>query len=172
MSNNIDAKIKEKGLVNKSDIPNIVRNSELNYDLSYYLGKIFLMMMVYEMFVYQPTLSMLQLQKGKGTHYILNWKSKGLYTSILFPKHSPFLHSVKFFGYEIGIKFDKDPLAVEQKIYTTKIVNAYIVYELGTCRLLPSTFVYTRFFTKIQFLYCFLVPWLNGSHGRHQRENL
>ena len=28
------------------------------------------------------------------------------------------------------MKFDKDPLAVEQNNYLTKIVNVYIVYEL------------------------------------------
>ena len=27
------------------------------------------------------------------------------------------------------IKFDKDPLAIEQNNYTTKIVNVYIVYN-------------------------------------------
>ena len=30
----------------------------------------------------------------------------------------------------MGIKFDKDPLAVEQNTYITKIGNVYIVYEL------------------------------------------
>ena len=30
----------------------------------------------------------------------------------------------------MGIKFDKDPLAVEQNNYLTKIVNVYIVYDL------------------------------------------
>ena len=30
----------------------------------------------------------------------------------------------------MGIKFDKGPLAIEQIDYLTKIVNAYIVYEL------------------------------------------
>ena len=29
----------------------------------------------------------------------------------------------------MGIKFDKDPLAAEQNDYTTKILNAYIVYD-------------------------------------------
>ena len=29
----------------------------------------------------------------------------------------------------MGIKFDKDPLAVEQKNYLTKIVNVYFVYD-------------------------------------------
>ena len=28
------------------------------------------------------------------------------------------------------IKLDKDPLAVEQNTYATKIVNSYIVYDL------------------------------------------
>ena len=30
----------------------------------------------------------------------------------------------------MGIKFDKDPLAVEQNTYLSKIGNVYIVYEL------------------------------------------
>ena len=30
----------------------------------------------------------------------------------------------------MGIKFDKDPLAVEQNNYLTKVVNVYIVYDL------------------------------------------
>ena len=30
----------------------------------------------------------------------------------------------------MGIRFDKDPLVVEQNNYTTKIVNVYIVYDL------------------------------------------
>ena len=30
----------------------------------------------------------------------------------------------------MGIKFDKDSLAVEQSSYLTKIVNVYIVYDL------------------------------------------
>ena len=32
----------------------------------------------------------------------------------------------------MGIKFDKDPLSVEQNNYAAKIVNAYTVYELDT----------------------------------------
>ena len=30
----------------------------------------------------------------------------------------------------MGIKFDKDPLAVEQNSYLSKLVNVYIVYDL------------------------------------------
>ena len=33
-------------------------------------------------------------------------------------------------GYKMRVKFDKDPLAVEQNNYLTKIVNAYIIYDL------------------------------------------
>ena len=30
----------------------------------------------------------------------------------------------------MGIKYDKDPLAVEQSNYASKIVNVHIVYDL------------------------------------------
>ena len=40
-----------------------------------------------------------------------------------------FLHSIKLCEYRMVIKFDKDPLAIEQNNYTTKIVNVYIVYN-------------------------------------------
>ena len=32
----------------------------------------------------------------------------------------------------MGINLDKDPLAVEQINYATKILNAYIVYDLDS----------------------------------------
>ena len=34
---------------------------------------------------------------------------------------------MKLSEYRIGLKFDKDPLALEQNSYLTKIVNVYIV---------------------------------------------
>ena len=40
------------------------------------------------------------------------------------------MHSIKLSGYKMGIEFDRDPLAVEQSNYLTKIVNVYIVYDL------------------------------------------
>ena len=66
------------------------------------------------MFVYQPKFNTLELKKEKGTDYVLSWKSKGLYTSKLKPLYTAFLHSIKISGYKVGIKFDKDPLTVEQ----------------------------------------------------------
>ena len=40
------------------------------------------------------------------------------------------MNSINLSEYRIRIKFDKDPLAVEQNNYLTKIVNVYIVYRL------------------------------------------
>ena len=40
------------------------------------------------------------------------------------------MHSIELSEYRIAIKFDKDPLAVEQNNYLTKIINVYIVYDL------------------------------------------
>ena len=42
-----------------------------------------------------------------------------------------FLHNMNFSGYRMGIKFDENPLAVEQKNYPTKVANAFIVYDLN-----------------------------------------
>ena len=62
-------------------------------------------------FVYQPTLNMLELKKDKGNDYVLSCKSKGVYNSQLKPLYTTFLHSIKF----SGIKFDKDPLSCRTK---------------------------------------------------------
>ena len=40
--------------------------------------------------------------------------------------------------YRIGIKFDKFPLAVEQNIYFTKMVNVCIVYNLDAWQKMPA----------------------------------
>ena len=53
----------------------------------------------------------------KKRHYVLSWKSNGVYNSNLKPLYTAFLHSIKLFGYKMGIEFDKDPLAVEQNNY-------------------------------------------------------
>ena len=44
------------------------------------------------------------------------------------------LRSIKVAGYKVRKVFDKDPLAVEQNNYETKIVIAYVVCDLGTWR--------------------------------------
>ena len=77
-------------------------------------------------FVYHPTFDTLD----EGTDCVLSWKSKGIYNFKLKPLYPAFLHNTKLCEYKSGIKFDKDPLAVEQNNYLSKIVNVYIVYEL------------------------------------------
>ena len=72
-------------------------------------------------FVYQTTLATLESNKCKCIDYVLTWKSKGVYNSILKPLYTAFLHSIKLFEYIIGIKFDKNPLAVEQNNYFSKV---------------------------------------------------
>ena len=73
----------------------------------------------------------MKLQKDKGTNYVINWKSKELYSVTLSPQYSHFLHRRKFSGYKIGIKLDKVPLVIKQKKCVTKIVNGFIAYELN-----------------------------------------
>ena len=51
--------------------------------------------------------------------------------------HSAFLHSTKIPEYRIGIKLDKEPLAIEQNNYLTKIVNIYIFYDLDAWPKIP-----------------------------------
>ena len=65
-------------------------------------------------FVYQTTLDTLEVNKDKGTDYVLRWKSNGVYNSKLKLLYTVFWNSMKFSGYKMGVKFDKDPLAVEQ----------------------------------------------------------
>ena len=86
------------------------------------------------MFVYQSTLDTLELKKDRGIDYVFSWKSKGIYTSKLKPFCTAYLRSIKVAGYKVRKVFDKDPLAVEQNNYETKIAIAYVVCDLGTWR--------------------------------------
>ena len=49
------------------------------------------------------------------TEYVLRWKSNGVCKSKDKLLYTAFLHSIKISENRIEIKFDKDPLAVEQK---------------------------------------------------------
>ena len=84
------------------------------------------------MFVYQPKFSViiLQLKKGKGVNYVIKWILKGLYSYIISPQYIHFLHYIKLFGCEIGIKFNREHLVVEQNSYASKIANAYVFLKI------------------------------------------
>ena len=89
------------------------------------------------MFVYQVTFNTLELIKDKSTDYVIGWKSKVLFESKLLPLHGAFLPNIKYFYYKIGMQFSNTPLVVEQNNYATKIVNAYIVYDLDNWTKIP-----------------------------------
>ena len=80
--------------------------------------------------IYQPT-----LDTDKGNDYVLSWKSKGVFNSKLKPLYTAFLNSIKLSEYRTGIKSDKDPLAIAQNNYLTKIINVHIVYNLSISNL-------------------------------------
>ena len=92
----------------------------------------------HNMFVYQPALDTLKLKKYKETGYVISWRSKAVNFSEIKPLYTAFLHSIKLFRYEIGIKFDKERLATKQNNYLTKVVNAWIVYYLDACSKNPA----------------------------------
>ena len=68
-------------------------------------------------FAHQPTLAIRE-------YIILN------FYIILNLSHYRLFSCIAFSGYRMGIKLDKDSLAVEENGYLRKIVNVYIVYEL------------------------------------------
>ena len=80
-------------------------NSVITSDYNFFLGRIYFTSNggSQNTFIYSPTLD-----------YVLSWKSKGVFNSKLKPSCTGFLHSIKLSGYKMGIKFDKDPLVVEQ----------------------------------------------------------
>ena len=84
------------------------------------------------MFVYQSTLCTLKFRKDKGTEYFICWESTGVYNAKLTPLYSTFLHNINLFAYIIGTQSDKSASVVEENNYTTKITNAYTVYDLDS----------------------------------------
>ena len=100
-------------------------NSLKTKDYNFFLGRIYFTSNdgSQNTFVFQPTLDTLEMKKDKGIDYVLSWKSNGVYNSKLKPLYTAFLHSIKLSGYKMGIKFDKDPLAIEENNYASKIVS-------------------------------------------------
>ena len=104
------------------------------------------------MFVCQPLFSTLKLKRSKATDHVIGWNSRALFRSKRFWLDGAFSHNIKYFGYKIGIQFNNTSSFLEQKNYVTKIVNAYIIYDLDNW---PNKFL--RNFT--------LKDWLFGTTG-------
>ena len=104
------------------------------YELSYFLGKFFLVTILLRICLFSyKHLVRYSLKKTRAIiYYVINWKSKRLYSSILSPQNTVFLLSINLFRYKLEIKFDKDSLFVEQSKYATKIVYACVVFDLDT----------------------------------------
>ena len=155
---NFAARLKQADLVNKTDFDNKLTsfdkhftsnktkllevqmklNSRITKDL--FLGRIYFANNhgSQNTLVYQLTLDTSELNKYEGTDYVLSWKSTGVFNSKLKPLYTAFLHSIKLSGYKIGIKFDKDHLAVEKNNYLSNIVNVCIFYDLDACPRNPT----------------------------------
>ena len=73
------------------------------------------------MFVYQPTLNILELKEDKSTEYVNGCKSKRIHTYKCKSWYTGFLQSIKFSGYKMRIKFNQDPLTVEKIITQPKL---------------------------------------------------
>ena len=103
------------------------------HDLNYFLSKcIFGNDGFQNIFIYQPTVNKLELKKV--LNMLLIKTPRGC---ILTPFYTAFLHSIKLYGYRIGIQFDNSALVVGQNNYATKTVNAYIVYDLHNWSKIP-----------------------------------
>ena len=89
------------------------------------------------MFFYQPKFRTLHLKDEKGTYKVFSRKSKEIYKSELNSLHTTFAPDAKYFRYGIKTQFSKTPLIVQQKHYSTKIVNPYIVDDLDYWPLNP-----------------------------------
>ena len=74
------------------------------------------------MFVYHSTLDVM-VKNDKGTDYVLSWESKAMFkrTSKRKLLYTAFLHSIKFSGLWVTIKFDKDPLAISKTFMQPKL---------------------------------------------------
>ena len=66
------------------------------------------------MFVYQPTLNILELKEDKSTEYVISWKSKGLCISKFNLLYTLFWYSIKLSGSRIRIQLGNSVLFAEK----------------------------------------------------------
>ena len=63
------------------------------------------------------------------------------------------MHGTKLSGYRIGIKFDNSIVVAEENNYTSKIVSAYISYDLDTWSKFPVTTFTVKYKVKEKWVY-------------------
>ena len=69
-------------------------------------------MLIWTLFVYQPTFSILELKEDKSTDYLIDWKPKGVYAFRITPLYTAFLHNIKLSWCRARIQFDNSVLVV------------------------------------------------------------
>ena len=89
-----------------------------------------------------------------GNLRVYSFKLSRLYTASL--------HNMKPSGQKIGIEFNKSVLVVEQNNYTTKIVNAYITYNLDSWPINP-----VKYFTVKNCLFGAINIVINSDKSKY-----
>ena len=123
---------------NKSD--HLLVQNELNklktFDSSYYHGKnYFDEDGALNYLVFQPINKYFKVNTINATNYVLPWKSKGLSDESIKPlttSDNSLTPELNYYSTKARVKFAKSCLKQSEVSYTyEKIVNIYIVYELG-----------------------------------------
>ena len=123
--------------ITKNKSKHLLVENELNklktFDSSYFIGKShFDEDGTQNYLVFQPMSKYFKLITN--TLSILSWQSKELSTENIDPPTTSLSPSVNYVGNKIRVKFTGDCLKQSNKLTYTygKVVNIYIVYELGT----------------------------------------
>ena len=116
--------------------------NELNklktFDSEYFIGKShFEEDGVQNYLVFQPIIRYFKVNTITNTDYVSSWKSKGLSAESIKPpttSDNSLTPALSYYGTKTRVKFTGSCLKQPQISYTHgKVVNIYIVYELGQC---------------------------------------
>ena len=114
--------------------------NELNklktFDLSYFIGEShFEVDGVQNYLVFQPIISYFKVNTITNADYVSSWKSKGLSSESIKPpttSDNSLTPELNYYGTKTRVKFTGSCLKQSKISYTHgKVVNIYIVYELG-----------------------------------------
>ena len=108
----LDTILKHVNLPTNSDINPALQHAKKNkekteklqtFDLRYFLGEYFLVMMVFKICLFINQHLMFELKEDKDIEYVVGWKSKWVSASKLTSLYTVLLNNIKLFGYKIRI---------------------------------------------------------------------
>ena len=118
---------------------------------------------------------MLELKISKSTENVTSWKLKGLFEYKCLPLNGAFMYNLKRFGHKINIQFNNTSLVKDLNNIPTKIVNAYIVYDLDNW----SKILFLNFILKNCLFGATKIAknsdknkWVYSCNGKHLMETL